>query len=369
MASSSETPLPFSAPRNLPSRQAQPVPQLVDAVFEGGGMRALAHIGALAVVEEHGYRWHRLAGTSAGAMIAALVAAGYSAAELHAIMTAIDYRRFADGVSDGHLHLHQVSRLLFRLGLHSGDYLEHFIRELLLARGLRCFGDLRLPPQAAAPSDAQTTGLADYRLTVIAADISRQRLLRLPQDLLSERATYGLDPDQLDIARAVRMSASIPFFYVPVTLQRADGRLSYIVDGGLVSDFPLFALLPLGHQAPRPILGFRLCQDEKGNGGEGHCEPGEEADGQDDARWQAPAPLPPGNLIAFSQALLATMLSAHDRLALQLRSRAAGSIETICIPVGNIEATRFDLSRGEIEALYRRGRAAADHFFATRADG
>ncbi|WP_069803025.1 patatin-like phospholipase family protein [Thermogemmatispora onikobensis] len=334
------------------SSPAHPPALVADAVFEGGGMRALAHIGALAVAEERGYRWYRLAGTSAGAMIAALVAAGYSAAELHAIMGAVDYRRFADDAADDHLHLHQVSRLLFKLGLHAGIELEHFMRELLQARGLRRFGDLRLPPERAAAVGSSPA----YRLTVIAADVSRRRLLCLPQDLHSERACYGLDPDQLDIARAVRMSASIPFFYVPVSLRRLDGGLSYIVDGGLVSGFPLFALVPPDGEAARPLLGFRLCQgdgeDDEDGSDKGADRPGE------------PILLPPGNLVAFSQALLETMLSAHDRFALEQRAHGMGAIRTISIPVGKIGATRFDLSRGEIEALYRQGRAAAERFFA-----
>lgn len=323
-------------------------------------MRALAHIGALAVAEERGYRWGRLAGTSAGAMIAALVAAGYSAAELHAIMSAIDYRRFADGIADDRLHLHQVSQLLFKLGLHSGNYLEQFMRELLQARGLRRFGDLRLP---AADGPEAERG-PRYRLTVIAADISRRRLLQLPQDLHSARASYGLDPDQLDIARAVRMSASIPFFYIPVTLQRPDGGLSYIVDGGLVSGFPLLSLMPADGEAPRPLLGFHLCEGDSEDCSEGDDGDGDEGESAEAAQAElAKLPLP-GKLIAFSQALLATMLSAHDRLfMLEQRSHWRGFMHTICIPVGKIGATRFDLKPSEVEALYRRGRAAAERFF------
>ena len=52
------------------------------AVFQGGGAKGIVHVGALAAVEELGIRIKGVAGTSAGAMIAALVAAGYSSAEL-----------------------------------------------------------------------------------------------------------------------------------------------------------------------------------------------------------------------------------------------------------------------------------------------
>src|SRR5579885_3480519 len=46
-----------------------------DAVLEGGGMRCIAHVGALCIAEARGYRWQHCAGTSAGALVAALLAA------------------------------------------------------------------------------------------------------------------------------------------------------------------------------------------------------------------------------------------------------------------------------------------------------
>lgn len=70
-----------------------------DAVFEGGGVKGIGLVGALSVAEEKGYRWQNVAGTSAGAIVAGLVAAGYSAAELQEIMAELDYRKFKDASS------------------------------------------------------------------------------------------------------------------------------------------------------------------------------------------------------------------------------------------------------------------------------
>ena len=50
-----------------------------DLVLEGGGVRGIGHVGALSVMEEQGYSWQHIAGTSAGAYVAALLAAGHSA--------------------------------------------------------------------------------------------------------------------------------------------------------------------------------------------------------------------------------------------------------------------------------------------------
>ena len=52
-------------------------PLKIDAVFEGGGVKGIGLVGAVAVTEEKGYQFENLAGTSAGAIVAALIAAGY----------------------------------------------------------------------------------------------------------------------------------------------------------------------------------------------------------------------------------------------------------------------------------------------------
>ena len=68
----------------------------IDAVFEGGGVKGIGLAGAVSVLDEHGYTFENVAGTSAGAIVAALVAAGYTAAELKDTVSAIDYGKFED---------------------------------------------------------------------------------------------------------------------------------------------------------------------------------------------------------------------------------------------------------------------------------
>lgn len=58
----------------------------LDGVFEGGGVKGIALVGALEEIEQAGYHFVNVAGTSAGAIVATLVAAGYSAAELKPII-------------------------------------------------------------------------------------------------------------------------------------------------------------------------------------------------------------------------------------------------------------------------------------------
>jgi NTE family protein len=302
-----------------------------DVVLEGGGMRGIAHVGALCATEARGYRWQHCAGSSAGALVAALLAAGYTAVELRAILAGVDFARFARDQGLRGCWSMQLARLLCKGGLHTGDYLETFLRAQLRAKGKSTFGDLVCAGQEHEPQ----TSLFRYRLIVIASDITNGRMLRLPQDL----AFYGQNPDELDIALAVRMSASIPFFYKPILGHDSAGRLYRIVDGGLLSNFPI-SIFDVAGEPAYPTLGLRLVDT-----------------------LPVPAPLVPAqeNLIQFGQALLNTMLTAHDRLYLDDHAY----IRTIAIPVSGISGTQFDLSRAQIDLLYRNGEAAAERFFAT----
>lgn len=189
------------------SSLAQPVNnnQLrADAVLEGGGVRGIGHVGALTVAEEKGYSWVNVAGTSAGAFVAAMMAAGYSAKEMYGIMRdEVDFHRFAQDKGFNGFFLGETINLLRRGGLHSGDYIVGFMKEKLGAKQKQKFGDLVVPGREHEPKDSKYR----YGLIVIASDISTGRMLQLPQSILQ----FGLDPDELDIALAVRMSASIPF--------------------------------------------------------------------------------------------------------------------------------------------------------------
>jgi NTE family protein len=94
---------------------------------------------------------------------------------------------------------------------------------------------------------------------VTATDVTHGRLLRLPWDY----ARFGLDPDEQLVADAVRMSASIPFYFEPCTLRNAGtGEIATIVDGGLLSNFAIEIFDRTDGQPPRwPTFGVRLFPD------------------------------------------------------------------------------------------------------------
>ena len=320
--------------------------QYAHAVFAGGGVRGIAHVGALEVAEHLGYRWDHVAGTSAGAIIASLVAAGYNAQELHAIMQEINYSRFAAEPHYDLLHITEVSNLLTQGGLHDGSYIETFVREKLQARGIHTFSDLLIQGQQQHPDLFQR-----YRLTVIVSDITQGRIVRLPQDA----HLYGIDPNALDVARAVRMSASIPFFFIPLQLTDANGVQSCIVDGGLLSNFPLFLFEHTSNiqTTALPTFGFQLVDTSQRHAF------GNDGNNSNDSNMSNDGNVPCG--IDMLKALMSTMLSAHDKLYINNNAFA----RTIAIPTHGIASTQFDLTQEQAHQLYESGKTAATTFFQT----
>ncbi len=65
-----------------------------DLVFDGGGVKGIALVGALSVLEEEGFQPQNVAGTSAGAIVATLLAAGYTAVQLRDILAELLSHRF-----------------------------------------------------------------------------------------------------------------------------------------------------------------------------------------------------------------------------------------------------------------------------------
>ena len=70
--------------------------QRYNAVFEGGGIRGIGIIGALKFLHKCNIEWENFAGTSVGAIIAALLAANYTPQEMQDILSEINYLDFLD---------------------------------------------------------------------------------------------------------------------------------------------------------------------------------------------------------------------------------------------------------------------------------
>lgn len=164
----------------------------IDGVFSGGGMKGVALVGAYEALEKRGFRFKRLAGTSAGSIIASFIAAGYTSAEIRQMMEELNESELLDPrFSLLPLKLPQWASIYWRLGLYKGDKLENWISEKLKAKGISVFGDLE-----------------QGKLKLIASDLSNGKMLVAPDDL----NRYGLNPGRFSVARAVRMSCGILIF-------------------------------------------------------------------------------------------------------------------------------------------------------------
>ena len=89
---------------------------------------------------------------------------------------------------------------------------------------------------------------------MIATDLSDRRMLVLPHDL-DELID---EPDDFSIARAVRISMSIPGFFEPARLKDKRGKEHVIVDGGVLSNYPVWLLDDGTPDPPWPTFGFKL---------------------------------------------------------------------------------------------------------------
>ena len=110
----------------------------VDLVFEGGGVKGIGLAGAVSVLLERGYQPQNLAGTSAGAIAAALIAAGYAADELREIILGLDYRRFQDEAWEDQIPLlGKPASLLLDQGIYEGRAFLSWMSDLPRPRGSR----------------------------------------------------------------------------------------------------------------------------------------------------------------------------------------------------------------------------------------
>jgi predicted acylesterase/phospholipase RssA len=367
-----------------------------DLVFEGGGAKGLAFVGALQAIEKRGHKPGRTIGTSAGAILAVLVAAGYSAEEC---LAAINERlpdgksRFAsfletpeisddaeltsslrywlkteldnpmlpnliepvvDQMIAGFLK-RDIARHLISLlawgGWYSGEALLNYLHEKLDAGGRNL---------------SQTTLREFYQqagrdLSVVASDVTGREMLVLNQRTAPNCPTVW----------AVRMSMSCPFVWQEVIWRPEWG--SYlgrsltghrVVDGGLLSNFPIKLFVSnddyvneiMGKDsASENVIGL-LLDDTL-------LVPGLEETEQ--KNLGTPGFLERSDLIAEMvqriYGMADTMLAAHDKSIIDTYQHM------VCaLPAKGYGVLEFDLTSERMEPILRAGEATMEAHFQKR---
>lgn len=288
----------------------------IDGVFSGGGVKAFAFIGALESVQEKQFTFERVAGTSAGAITAGLIAAGYKAEEIKLLFDDLNLKKFMDPILGGKvLPFAKWLFLYFTMGLYKGDKFEKWLYEKLAQKGIYTFNDL---PYG--------------RLKVVAADLTLGRIVVFPDDV--ERL-YAIDPGTFLVSKAIRMSAGIPYFFIPKKINGKKGQQSLLVDGGVLSNFPVWVFENRNKNRMRPILGMKLSDSIE------HMESNEIH-----------------NSLEMFHALFSTMMQAHDTRYIS-KSEAA---DIIFIPVKNVQTANLELSEDKKKTLIELGKKRADSF-------
>jgi NTE family protein len=315
-----------------------------DLVLSGGGVKGVGLVGGVVALLDAGYAPQRVSGTSAGSIVGAVVAAAAQAGELSGaqvkdLALQLDYRKFTDPGTLERIPVLGPSLALVRgNGIYRGDYARDWVRDQLAGLGVTTFGDLAVDDPELPPEQR-------YRLVVTVADVTTGQLVRLPWDY---RRVYGLDPDEQSVADAVRASMSIPFFFRPVTLTSAAGLTSTLMDGGLLSNFPIDSLDRHDGKRPRwPSFGVTVMPNlPQGN----------------DKVIPALDLLRPFGPSQLLEDVITTVLVGRDQAYLNQPWVSARTIRVDSTDVGFLD---FDISDADVEALYAKGYSAGQEFLAT----
>ncbi len=319
--------------------------QFKNLVFEGGGVKGIAYAGALQVLEAQGIipEIQRVAGTSAGAITAALVALGASSQDVFNIVGNTKFREFMD---DSFGVLRDLDRLRHDYGWYKGDAFADWMQKQVYALG----GDLNLT-FAQLAQRATATGGRCKQLYTVGTNLS----LQMPIVYSAETT-----PD-VPIWQAVRISMSIPLFFAAV---KAPASSQICVDGGVSWNYPLdlfddkkyvanAALAqPPGyptvyddnHVYNKETLGFRVDTAD---------EIKAEKDG-----WNSP-PVQINDFFDYLKALVGFMNDISNKLHLHKNDWD----RTVFIDAAGVKATEFDLADSQIQKLVDNGKTGATDYF------
>lgn len=175
-------------------------------ILSGGGVKGIAHLGALRALQDLGLLQHieMFAGTSVGALISALLSIGYNPDELYKFITMMDLSKMKE-LSFGNL--------LKLFGLDDGKRMEIVFEKLFSGKGI----------------NPNITFIQLYERT-------GKTLIITASCLNDKRAYYysHTNSPNMEVLIALRMSISIPIYFVPVKYK---GKM--FIDGGCIDNFPI----------------------------------------------------------------------------------------------------------------------------------
>ena len=204
--------------------------------LSGGGLKGLAHIGALKALEELGLKIDYLSGTSSGSIFATFYAMGYSVDEIkkrtlenYKILTKIEKKPIFKA---GYTYL--TSGVAKISGLTDGENIENLVKNISKDKNITNMNEIKIP----------------YAIATVDT-ISTKECIFLSKkfDLKDDDIDYIYDAP---IAKATRASMSFPGVYTPCEY----GKYNFI-DGGTKDNLPVKILKDIG--ADKTLaLSFRI---------------------------------------------------------------------------------------------------------------
>lgn len=319
-------------------------------VFEGGGMKGIAFGGALKCMEDYGLmqKIKRYAGSSAGAIVAALIAVGYTGDEIIKLMSDTDFTQFKD---DSWGVVLDVYRFVHNYGIYKGDRFLEWFKGLVKDK----------------------TGNENYNFKQLYDDHNKE--LVLTGTCLNKANTYYFHYKkwpEMPIALAVRISMSIPLVYKAIKLHTktpklddtgtpvydCHGNMEYIdsedimVDGGLLNNYPIWCFdgpeigdhnVATDDMDSSKTIGFKLMStNEK----------------KDNQLYYYDSPI--GNIVDYVKALIDSMTIQIERGHI----RKGYWDKTVCLNTGNVHTLDFNLSEETKKTLIDNAYVATkNHFY------
>ncbi len=321
-------------------------------VFEGGGVKGIAYIGAIDVLNEKEItaKIQRVGGTSAGAINAILIGLGFARDETKDILWSLNFNEFMD---DDWGIIRDTDRLIEQFGWYKGDFFRGWIGKLI----------------------REKTGNSESTFADIEAlkDKRNFKSLYFMGTNLSTRFSEVFSAEhtpRMCVADAVRISMSIPLFFAAKRSSRGD----VYVDGGVLDNYPIKLfdrekyldsknfLIPDYYKQindnfanqdrsisryvyNKETLGFRLDTKEEISIFRDQAEPPQHK---------------VDNFFDYTWALIDTILEAQQSMHLHSDDWS----RTIYIDTIGVKTTEFNLSDGKKKALIQSGKQLTDKYFA-----
>ncbi len=195
--------------------------QKVGLVFSGGGSRGVAHIGVLKALEEKQIPIDYISGTSMGAVVGGLYAAGYTPAQIEALVLSEDFNKWVSGDIDKKYKFYfksaqpDASWAGFRFDFDSG--LVYSLPINVVSPYYMDFALMEIFSRASAASEYNFDSLF-IPFRCIASDIENNESVVLREG---------------NLGSAVRASMTYPFVFKPIRYQD-----KLLFDGGMYNNFP-----------------------------------------------------------------------------------------------------------------------------------